>query len=359
MKKYLLTALSIFSISYSDPLMILPDTRANGMAGAFTAIANNPSSIYYNPAGLTSSMNQNFFVGTLEGGESIKNNNGDLKKSGRFFLGISGIKGDGGLAFAIFSERSATLPTTIKTDQGEYTDTVEQDLYSLALAGSWQIIRSNSNKFLLSLGFSGGVVTTGTLNTSTESYDGGFVGWWFGAGIKSKLYENENFGIFAGAAGRKFSNLEYKDNTTGDKIDLEDLPDEYSAGIALSFYTTKGTLTVSLDHRKRIYNTGEYNEFSYNINSIGMEFALPKIQIRGGIYKSTPKDVYIGTLYDTTVKGTTAGIGFKLGKSFIFNISYEKRKFEGNSTKSFNLISASLNITESFSKNSKSSKGKK
>ena len=45
-------SLQIISIVYADPFMSYPGTRAKAMGGAFCAVADDASSVWYNPAGV-------------------------------------------------------------------------------------------------------------------------------------------------------------------------------------------------------------------------------------------------------------------------------------------------------------------
>jgi len=188
---------------------------------------------------------------------------------------------------------------------------------------------------------------------------------WIGGGIKSKLYENEHFGIFAGVSGRKFTSLDPQseklntlyysikneilksyDSETITSLGLTDLiylSSELNRGIAISFYTSKMLITISYDNKTINYDKlrGDLNIYDiiYKVNSIGIELATPKIQLWGGLYMSKPEKDSYGALEGYNTKGFTLGLG--LGG--VFGISYEKRIIERESKWDFHLVSLSIN----------------
>jgi hypothetical protein len=72
MKKIiLLSAITALTLN-ADPLITYIGTKAKSMGGAFTAVANNNSAMYFNPAGLVNFDGLENTMVTFEAGTGVK-----------------------------------------------------------------------------------------------------------------------------------------------------------------------------------------------------------------------------------------------------------------------------------------------
>ena len=373
MKKIITLSLVLASALMADPFVSYPGTKAKGMAGAFTAVANNNSAMYFNPAGMTNfESDDNHGMFTLEVGKGAgydESATGDetFADSTAYFvaIGTSGNGWNGGLAiYNLYSIRAnADIYDTNNVFQG--TDFRDQDISVLSGSLSYQItdkIYPMGGKLsvgaTLGWGFSGGGLlmsssTDDEGNSNGSAYDDEVDanGILMAAGIKARVYDSMTFKVDVGANYRARTNMEPVDDEIYDieQINAMDIPEETAFGIAAMYFTEYGVFTLALDQKNTGYEEATSVENSgfnlrmpnYKTTAIGLDYSGPIINLRGGMYKTTPDTDHI------EISGVTFGGAFEWENGLMVEASVDKKSYEYPGMESIDksLLSVSLNWT--------------
>ena len=345
---------------FADPLSTYIGTKAKGMGGAFTAIANNNSAVYFNPAGLITFNETGALFLTVEGGSGamIDQSKTQMKQydtTSQYMVAASLMSPKIGIAVAMYSLYDLKIKD--KIHQKLYKENVE--VISLSLAYSpWDNFYGYGGK--LSVGTTLGYAYSSSDSKGTTLSLGNGL---YSFGLKFRALQFDFFQLDLATNYRMQTDLEGNVDGYG-KFRGIGVPQELTYATALYYGSDYGLFTLSYDHKETEFSkvTGPQNtEFLLTLNdaktdSIGLELATGSVQLRGGVYTSS--DTVNNDNYGS---GYTAGLGYtmkslKLGKINIpllnLEVSYDHRIFQLDNLeeKTNDYISLSLNIGAVFSK---------
>lgn len=354
MKKSLISMgiVSLLGVSnlYADQFLAAPGTKARSMGYAFSAVANNTSAIYYNPAGYVADRKYGVF--TLEYGnassfDQTENGSDVFSSDNQYFLGFGAFGTQSGIGFAAYS-----LYDVYFTGTNNYA--AHQSNEVVGLAYSYRLFPR------LSVGFSANYVSK--IFASDESEDDyGNVTYDTHNGKTLLPFETTGSFFQVGAlldvlkdseTGNKLT-LSYTYKTeadlTEDKGDYDytqvgvepwDLPEETVMGAAITYGTSFASFLVTYDRKETTYTLPAFA--SSTTNAFGLEIGFDGLSIRAGQYESTPKDEALAEALAT--KGTTYGLNWqfsttKNGGGFL-EFASDTREIEAiNSKNTFNSLS--------------------
>jgi hypothetical protein len=362
MKKIITTSLVLASALMADPFVAYPGTKAKGMAGAFTAVANNNSAMYFNPAGMTNfESDENHGMFTLEVGKGAGYNSEEsvledkFSDSTAYFLawGTSGSGLNGGIAlYNLYTIRAQVLD-----ESGSYLGYRDQDISVISGSLSYELMKEMypmggklSIGATLGLGYSGGGTLTSDTSGTDEEIDA--KGTLMAVGVKARIFNSMTFKVDVGANYRAQTKMESVDDEliALEQIDAMDIPEEKAFGIAAMYFTEYGVFTLALDQKTTNYEDATSWENSsvylgvpnYKTTAVGLDYSGPLLNLRGGIYKSTPDTDSI------EISGITFGAGFEWENGLMVEASVDQKSYEHTSwTESIDksLLSVSLNWT--------------
>lgn len=335
MKKIIiLSAFTALTLS-ADPLVTYIGAKAKAMGGAFTAVANNNSAMYFNPAGLVNFDGLQNTMVTFEAGTGAKYDATAIPKerhtsSGSYFFGLSIIGKESGFGFAIYSLYDLNLNSSSGYQQ--------ENVSVMSLSVAFNLV----DKFYpyggkLSLGVTGANVFSSSTDTNVLNVNGYF----YAVGLKYRAIAHRAFKLDLGVNYRSSATLESLYNN----FVPVGVPQELAYGAALSYGTEFGLFTLSADYKNTAYEdaTSE-SDFTIRIpdvttTNLGFEYANSKYQLRAGTYKSTYDDGSNGD-----ISGITAGAGIILS-SYSFEVSFDNRTYtEGTQTTTVPFYTASVNM---------------
>lgn len=319
MKRILASILSVFLLIMSE----LPawgsiglGTRAMGMGGAFTAVADDESAFYWNPAGITQVRFVSIMLGAGAQGEDFDfimdtvdkiSDQEELKPEdfetgfGYFNLGLIGGVTTRYFGVNFYSETSGFAENVTGSDL--YVSLNNFTYGAVTLAGNFgekTSIGLNVKKVIVGIGY--GEVYPDPVNPINETAYADGDGLAYDLGVLYRLSDQVRFGFMVRNLGKKIDldgeKTEYNmDGTIANTYDYsgeQELPKDYVVGV--SYRPFKNTL-LAFD----VQRADTYDETKYRI---GFEqTALWNIiALRLGAY--TVKDEPLAL---------TAGLGFKLG----------------------------------------------
>ena len=325
----------------ADPLMTYIGAKAKGMGGAFTAVANNNSAMYFNPAGLVNFEGLDNTMVTLEGGTGaqISELPGEEKydTTGTYFFGISGIAGDSGFGFAYYSLYDLEL----KNDGSSYaSSTLREEIEVLSLSFAYKVIDQ--------IYPGGGILSIG----ATAAYAGSFAGEsdfdvievsgsFFAVGLKMRLLNDMEYKIDIGANYRTYGEL----SNVAETANGIGIPQETAFGIAGSYGNEIGLFTLSADYKQTGYEEATADTaFQIRIGdttttNVGFEYANPLYQLRTGYYETT-----YTSGNSNSVTGFTGGVGIVID-TISLEASYDQRTYtEATEETSLGFVTVSLNL---------------
>jgi len=345
-KKIALVSSAVAVLS-ADPLITYIGTKAKAMGGAFTALANNNSAMYFNPAGLvdfeeTGGTNGHFMV-SLEGGIGAKfdEQKEDVHSTtGAYFFGLSMYGKGGGAGFAYYTLYDLNLKD--KNSDNYY----KEEVSVMSLSGAFNLVDS-----LYPYGGKLTIGITGAYASSSSSSDENTLdvsGAFYAVGLKYRLINHRAFKIDLGCNYRSSATLD-SDSESYENIVGVGIPEEMAAGVAISYGTTIGLITISADYRETGYEeiTRE-SDFDIDIpdvstTNLGIELAMPRFQLRMGAYESDYQ--YKDEMVDSSISGISAGFGYVTSSSLSVEVAVDRRtytKWEKETTNTF--ASASVNF---------------
>jgi len=287
------------SLLYSDPLSYAPGTRASAVGGAFTAISNNSSASYYNPAGLAAQGFQAMYI-TIEGGGATKY---DYKK--QEFVD------DGGGAFDL-----TVISNRFGLEFSWYSTGFDQDIMSLSCA--YGIMEG------MSIGLTAGMATTYATEESIE--------WFYGLGYKANILNLKQFPVKLdfGISYRSEQSFEELKNNSQSTYSGYGMPSRAALGVALLLPTKYAAVTISADYVYYGYTSAtDYQDVvvkmkDINEMKIGLSTAFNKVFMGIGYNTSSSED----NNFNLDVMSIGSGIQWE-GKSkgwiSSIDVTYEKR----------------------------------
>ena len=377
MKKIIMLSLMAASAIMADPLVSYPGTKAKGMGGAFTAIANNNSAMYFNPAGMVNfesdKANVMFTaeVGTGGAFDLSADNIEDVTSSTfNYFVGGGITAPEYGYGVAVYSLYSVKA---LATDSRGTTSYKDQDIsalsasYAHALPFGLNDIYPGGGRIsigaTLGVAFSGGGLievesTSSDGSTSTSNYDDDTLdqlGYFGSVGIKARLYDSMLFKLDVAANYRSSAELDSvhdDDGTTSAPVNGMDMPAEVAFGVAAIYQTEYGVVTLAGDQKLTSYEDATSSENSdlhfrlndYQTTSIGLDLSGPVYQVRGGVYTSQEQDGNNGENLDIAGMTFGAGMILKNGSNIEFSVDNRTYKWASGDETSEVFASVSLNI---------------
>jgi hypothetical protein len=354
----------------ADPLVSYPGTKAKGMGGAFTAIANNNSAMYFNPAGMVNfdsdQVNVMFTAEVGTGAAFDLDPTTDLTSSTvNYFVAAGFIAPEFGFGMAVYSLYSVRAEAV--SEDGQYVGYKDQDISVLSASGAYTLTNGLypgggriSVGATLGLAFSGG----GLIEIETTSSDGSVssnyeddtldqLGYFGAVGIKARLFDSMLFKVDLGANYRSSAELENEDSSTVATIPVNgmDMPAELAYGIAAIYQTEYGVITLAADNKTTYYeeatseeNSGLYFRLNdYNTQSVGLDISGPVYQVRAGAYRSAEQDGANGS-YGLDVSGYTVGGGMTFNKTVNLELSVDNKTYEWGDGTDTNEVFASLSL---------------
>lgn len=311
-----LSVLSVLSVfftinSHASSIMNYPGTRARSMGMAFTAISDDASAVWYNPAGLAIGSDGGIdFI--AEGSETI---NYELDKETRPFIALKSTGQKGGFALSYFTPY--TFATQVKR------------LDIISLGGAYKC------PFRIRIG--------GTLEVVRLSLDSDY----------EAIIEEDALGIgLSGSLGGQWTALNYKpwglriqfggayrleSNMDEEAYKPFNKPASWNYGVALMKSVTPlhSNLIFSGQYERTEYSAIDEKYADYEMTSYGFEWQialdgfLSRVALRAGKYTEEPKGVYS----NFEMNGNTYGIGMRFGESWGLEYSLENREWVNNSFK--------------------------
>jgi hypothetical protein len=369
MKKILLAA-GLSTILLADPFGTAPGTKARAMGGAFTALANNTSALYFNPAGLIVWEEGMEEYGTLtaEVGTAIKldveegrkgDGNSDFIDSyTNYFWGFSHFGESFGWALGSYSLNSFNNPYTIN-GQTEYL-LQENKIVSGALAFKLtDSLYPGGGK--ISIGATVGYAWTDDFFASTENGSGDQVEaesviW--SVGLKARLLQSDNVNVDFGVNYRAQTDYEPNDYSHTDVVPW-DIPEELALGVAVIVPTEFATITMTYDYKATGYEEATEWEApsieevhtklggfgDVTTHSVGAEFAFESFQLRAGYYTDSVDGDYGNNMESDGISG---GVAVTLG-NWNLEAAVERKNIETTEVDTIDTdetyYSASINYT--------------
>jgi len=342
-KVVLIAAIAVVTLS-ADPLMTYVGTKAKGMGGAFTAIANNNSAMYFNPAGLSNFEGMKNASLTIEGGIGAKIDESSSKFEDYFtsgtsyFFGVSIIGKDGGFGFAMYSLYDLRLEDG--TNNGSY---LQEEITIMSISAALMLI---DQIYSYGGGLSMGVTAAYASSFSEDDSDVLDVnGYFYSVGAKMRILNHRAFKIDLGINYRSSAELASDDDSYSHYKGVG-VPEEIAFGVAISYGTEFGLFTLAGDYKFTGYADATANtDFNIRIDdvktkTVGLDFSNPTYQIRGGIY-NTEYDV----VTTNEISGYSVGLGFVFSEGFSIEGSYDRRTYSyGTKETTTPYLSAAFNI---------------
>jgi len=328
MKKIIiLSAITALTLS-ADPLATYIGAKAKAMGGAFTAVANNNSAMYFNPAGLVNFDGLENTMLTFEAGTGAKRDQegatfeDEHTSSGSYFFGISSIGTDAGFGFAMYSLYDLNL-------QYAANSYVKEEVEVMSISGAFKLIdQLYPYGGKLSLGVTGAYASSFS-GEADDTLDVG--GYFYAIGLKYRALNHHALKIDIGANYRSAATLESDSELYVNTFIGVGVPQETAFGVAFSYGTEFGLFTLAGDYKDTAYEEATTTETFPTIHisdvtttNIGLEFATSLYQLRAGTYKSAYSD---DTIIDGDVTGITAGAGVVIAGSFSLEVAYDNRTY--------------------------------
>lgn len=375
----LLTVSSVFAAGSGAYRLEVPDAAAVGKGSAFAGEANNPSSVYYNPAGMTQLGGSSMSLGMslIQPKGSYESNDGDIKTkmqrdthtiphgyfvtdlgTEKFAFGL-GVTSSWGLVTDWSQESFAKYSTTrAEVSNKDYMFTVAYEVNDhWSLAAGIDVDDSLVNKQKkLNLGLGG---PDANFKLKGDDVSAGFrvaglyklndrhqFGLMYRSPIehkyKGKVYIDEGVAAGLGAA------FNIPDSYQTDVISKSTLPDSIVLGYS---YKPDSKWTFNLDiewmnwslvnkeelayptetdlSRLALLNTGNpvsRDWISVFSGAFGVQYAVSeRLRVRGGYYhhqSPVPNDTWEPNLPDAVSHGLTTGFGYDLSKSLTLDLAW-------------------------------------
>ncbi|MBF0540172.1 MAG: hypothetical protein HQK91_01820 [Nitrospirae bacterium] len=385
-KPLLISIILLFVCSttvFADPYAIIHGAKAQAMGGAFDAVADDPASIYYNPAGLISLNKTNELITDFELGNGVTFNLQEGQCAGnyagrtpcsknyfkaddiQYFLSASYLWDKYALSIAFYNLYNIIYPVTLSLQK--------QSLSTGAISNASSTSYIGQNVNILQSGFamkpanflSIGVTGAGVFSTFEAMSDGYIVneftiGVFGSVGALAQVINNDQIKVNIGSSYRSPSAFNFpikavfmgastatsyfspQSTSINDRF-IWNIPGEFSLGTAIILTPADFTITLAGDYRYTDYNKtyldinrpNTFNIKPVQTYSLGTEVGIFNLALRGGFFSSQDSI----KLFDTD--GFTAGLGYKFGDQHI-EISYKHTNYYTN-TSGLSLSSQSSN----------------
>jgi len=351
MKKILLLSIAATLTLTADPFSTYIGTKAKGMGGAFTAVSNNNSAMYFNPAGLVNFEGLSSVQFTLEGGSGAKFNQysstieDKFDTSTSYFIGASVISPDYGFGVAIYSLYDLEMPAN-----DSYNTHVLEEITITSISGAYKLSDTlYPSGGALSIGATAAYAT----NYSEEIYDdgtvqAGFSGGFLAVGLKMRALNQHALKIDLGINYRSGTTLSGSSDMGfgGQGVGI---PEEIAYGVAVIYGTQLGVFTLALDYKETGYaeatNIPDFNIAvpDFNTMAAGLDYSTTSFQARVGLYNSKYDESGVA---GDSISGYTMGLGYVFNETFNVEASYDNRTYTFPDTEtSTAFTSFALNIT--------------
>jgi hypothetical protein len=341
--------LLVSSQAFADPYLYAPGTKALGMGTAFTAIADDASSVWYNPAGVVGPQSVVFEVGydkaeLTSSGETAWENE-------TFFIAKAG-NGSGVYFYNPYHfEQSVN-----ETDRGTaITGQLESTIYLLGFAvGDYLISPDDSGKELgfftdmsYGWGMELGYIATGSSNLSagaTELSVDDTLGGSLSAGLLTTLYKTNERDWYMPSVkmGLVYRSEMFilEDSLTEEIVNGETYlasdylitkPESYEVGLAFvsTMFSSKNMGVFTYELAAQMGNTDykdlelEFEKIAYGLNLTWARQSelFKQFSIRVGQYTSEEKE------FSFEVTGNTIGLSVVASDEWIFELAYEDREW--------------------------------
>lgn len=376
----------LIGTAYADPFISYPGTRARGMGGAFTAVADDASAVWYNPAGLVGGDEKEFIAEwsqalarkkVTDPGNSFtaalnNTSQGELDNdANKFFLGFKTSNKKIGWGIFYLSPYSIDWYFPPQPKVNKAFGQLKEEMHIFGISGAISTLNDRLN-----FGISGEYVYTdyndanvwyvrsktgNTYNVSrVDSIDDSVDGFSGSLGVLGVPLDNKPLALKIKVGGvYRFESSKNADtgSTTGTKLVTDQLlfakPASWDAGIAVTkaFTKIKSAFTLSAQYGVTDWSTANDGiENEYEKISLGAEWQIAKklaflerLSLRGGYYDSQASRSEDGW---PDVDAITWGVGARLGKKVGVEFAYEYRAIDyaqaEESDQEFSLFSLSL-----------------
>jgi hypothetical protein len=325
--------------------------QSRAMGGASTAIVNNNSAMYSNPAALVNLDGLNYLYATIEMGSQAKviqdrdtaEKAYDKDDNGSYFLGVSVITKYFGLGIAHYN-----LPSYDVVD-GEYT--TNESLTVTPFVAAVKIAdKLYPNGGVISFGalyanVLGELSTAGTNDPNIGGTTSDVSGYFYDIGIKMRALELDAYKINLGLNYRSHARLTGRDDNQNPIVGIG-IPQEIAFGAAGYYAVDWGLFTIAMDLKQTSYKKAtKESTFGAIVNdafseNLGLEYANKRFLLRAGAFNTDFKsssDSITGLsggfaiLFNKTVRKAKK---FDLGdfKKIVLEFAYDKKTYTSNDT---------------------------
>jgi hypothetical protein len=345
----LLVSLFILSLALNaSQIFGYESAQSRAMGGASTAVVNNNSAMYSNPAALVNLDGLNYIYTTFEIGSQakvIQDKNRDTTiydkdNNNSYFLGVSVITKYFGIGISHYNLSSYNVI------DGAYT--TKETLSVTPFVGAVKITdKLYPNGGAISFGalyanVLGELNTAGTSDPNIENTTADISGYFYDLGLKMRALELDAYKINLGLNYRSHARLTGKDDNKNPIVGVG-IPQEIAFGAAGYYAVDWGLFTLALDLKQTSYKKAtEESTAGAIINdafseNLGLEYANKRFILRAGTFNTAFKKS------SDSITGVSGGVAilfnkevkkFKnLGsfKKIVLEFAYDKKTYTSNS----------------------------
>lgn len=330
-----LIVLSVVDL-HASPRMNYPGTRARAMGMAFTAIADDASAIWYNPAGIAIGGEGHLdFI--AEGSEAIDDR---LDTETTPFVAFKAVAGKGGFSLSYFKPYVFGHTAVDTADSWEEPEIID-DMEILSIGGAYTF------PYRIRIGGAVEAIFVNTKSQENSSRNGGAAT--LGAQWVPLVKRPWGLKVQLGGVYRFNSDID------GRGYEAYNKPASWNAGAAVmkSITPLHSNLVFSAQYEKTDFSAVEENRWEYDMVSYGIEWQIAldsfitRMAFRAGMYSEVPE----GIDSDFEMNGSTYGIGLRFGDKWGLEYSLEKREWENpevDYTEDFTLHALAVTYSYNF-----------